>query len=194
VSSPDDEERKLFREAVRGARPLRAPARAPARARPPPPKARFARAEREAVLHESLQLAPELAVGDELSFRRPGVPDTVLRRLRGGHYRIEAETDLHGLNVEQGREQLRAFLKYALARELRCLRIVHGKGLRSGQRGPVLKQTVNSLLRQADPVLAFASARAADGGTGATLVLLGRALKPAQATQSRAPPALRRGR
>jgi DNA-nicking Smr family endonuclease len=68
--------------------------------------------------------------------------------------------------------QLAQFLQYARSQRLACVRIIHGKGLRSGQRGPVLKQTVNTLLRRADPVLAFASARPAAGGTGATLVLL----------------------
>jgi DNA-nicking Smr family endonuclease len=100
------------------------------------------------------------------------VPETVLRRLRRGDYRIEAELDLHGLTLIEARAQLREFLLAATARRLRCLRIVHGKGLRSGQRGPVLKQAVNSLLRRLDLVLAFTSAAMHDGGTGATLVLL----------------------
>ncbi len=113
--------------------------------------------------------------GDELSFRRAGVPETVLRQLRRGLYRIESEIDLHGLTVAEAAAQLHAFLKDAHVRELRCVRVIHGKGLRSGTRGPVLKNTVNTLLRRADPVLAFASARPVAGGTGATLVLLARA-------------------
>jgi DNA-nicking Smr family endonuclease len=138
-------------------------------------RARFARAERAAVLRESLTAGTDLyevQPGDELQFRRPGVPEQVLRSLRRGLYRVEAETDLHGLNASEAAVHLGVFLRDARSRRLRCVRIIHGKGLRSGNRGPVLKNTVNALLRRADAVLAFTSARPADGGTGATLVLL----------------------
>jgi DNA-nicking Smr family endonuclease len=175
VQGPDDDDPELFRKAMRGVRPLAEaekvlPARRRAAAR-----ARFARAERAAVLRESLgPLEPSLDIqpGDALQFRQPGVPETLLRRLRRGEFRVEAEIDLHGLTLEQGQQQLRGFLQDAAARRLRCLRIVHGKGLRSGNRGPVLKNAVNSLLRRADLVLAFTSAGIRGGGTGATLVLL----------------------
>ena len=100
------------------------------------------------------------------------MPETVLRRLRRGDYRIESEIDLHGMTLVEARAALRDFLLAAAARRLRCVRIVHGKGLRSGQRGPVLKNAVNSLLRRVALVLAFTSAAMRDGGTGATLVLL----------------------
>jgi DNA-nicking Smr family endonuclease len=170
----DDDDRHLFRRAMRGVRPLAEEARVPGPRRQRAPRAHFARAERRAVLAESLALHPldDVQPGDELQFRRPGVPETVLRRLRQGVFRVEAVLDLHGFNAGDGARALRAFLREAGARQLRCLRIIHGKGLRSGQRGPVLKQTVSTLLRQADSVLAFASARPRDGGTGATLVLL----------------------
>ncbi|HEX4024470.1 MAG TPA: Smr/MutS family protein [Steroidobacteraceae bacterium] len=180
---PDDEEAALFRRAVQDVRPLKGAGRAPAVRRLPRPRARFARAERAAVLRESLGLgaagAPgtdlyELQPGDELLFRRAGVPETVLRRLRRGHYRVDSEIDLHGLTVADASARLGAFLREARARDLRCVRVIHGKGLRSGTRGPVLKNTVNALLRRADAVLAFASARPVAGGTGATLVLLAR--------------------
>ena len=173
---PDDEDSRLFRDAVRGTRALAGEARAGPRRRRPPPRARFARAERAAVLAESLDVPwPEAGIetGEELGFRRPGVQETVLRRLRRGEYRVESEIDLHGLTVVEARAQLRAFLAEATARRLRCVRIVHGKGLRSGQRGPVIKQTVNALLRRVGAVIAFSSARQVDGGTGALYVLLG---------------------
>jgi DNA-nicking Smr family endonuclease len=174
--SPDEDDASLFRRAMRGVRPLVAEPRAHAARRHRAPRAHFARAERQAVLDESLgpPSGGEVQPGDELLFRRPGVPETVLRRLRQGVFRVEGVLDLHGLNASDGARQLREFLRYARARELRCVRIIHGKGLRSGTRGPVLKQAVNTLLRQADLVLAFASARPRDGGTGATLVLLRR--------------------
>lgn len=178
MDPPNDDELALFRAAMRGVRPLRHARARQATAHPKPPaRARFARAERRAVLAESLQPPGALIdtqPGDELIYRRPGVPDTVIRRLRRGEYRIEAELDLHGLNGRQAGEQLGVFLAHALRRQLRCLRIIHGKGMRSGPGGPVLKKTVNTLLRRAEPVLCFASAHPRDGGTGATLVLLGK--------------------
>jgi DNA-nicking Smr family endonuclease len=174
--SPEDDDASLFRRAMRGVQPLATDGRIHPAKRRRAPRAHFARAERAAVLSESLSapVGTDVQPGDELVFRRPGVPETVLRRLRQGVFRVEAAVDLHGLNAADGARQLRKFLQFALARELRCVRIIHGKGLRSGQRGPVLKQTVNTLLRQANAVLAFASARPGDGGTGATLALLKR--------------------
>lgn len=170
-----DDERDIFREAMRGVRPLSTPERARPAHRKPPARARHTRAERAAVLRESL--APpaadlDIQPGESMQFRQPGVPETVLRRLRRGDYRIDAEIDLHGMRLAEARERLRQFLLAALARRLQCLRIVHGKGLRSGQRGPVIKNAVHSLLRRSEPVLAFTSAAMRDGGTGATLVLL----------------------
>jgi DNA-nicking Smr family endonuclease len=94
--------------------------------------------------------------------------------MRRGSYRIDAELDLHGLTAAQAVGQLALFLQRVRARGLQCVRVIHGKGLRSGQRGPVLKNTVNTVLRRAEPVLAFTSAPPKAGGTGATLVLLRR--------------------
>jgi DNA-nicking Smr family endonuclease len=99
-----------------------------------------------------------------MQYRQAGVPESVLRRLRRREYRIEAEIDLHGMRLAEARVHLREFLLTSLARRLQCLRIVHGKGLRSGQRGPVIKNAVHSLLRRTEPVLATL---ARDGGTGA---------------------------
>ena len=139
------------------------------------PDARFSRADRAAVLRENLDADPAdpaLAPGDELAFHRPPVQATVLRRLRRGEYRVEREIDLHGLTVLEAKAALRAFLLEALEAGVRCVRIVHGKGLRSGHRGPVLKSAVSALLRRTGAVLAFVSARPVDGGTGALYVLL----------------------
>ena len=106
-------------------------------------------------------------------FHRPQIQATVLRRLRRGEYRVEREIDLHGLTVAEAKQELRSFLIRALEQHVRCVRIVHGKGLRSGPRGPVLKAAVNAVLRRTGAVLAFVSARPVDGGTGAVYVLLG---------------------
>ena len=169
-----DEAARLFRDAVRGVKPLAGGVAAVRRPKPRA-RARFTRADRAAVLRESLAPEPSdpaLAGGEELVYRRPGVQPAVVRRLRRGEYRIEREIDLHGLTVAEAKQALRQFLIEALDRQVRCVRIVHGKGLRSGHRGPVLKTAVSGVLRRTGAVLAYVSARPADGGTGALYVLL----------------------
>jgi DNA-nicking Smr family endonuclease len=114
--------------------------------------------------------APSAA--DPLSFRRPGVRDQTLRHLRRGRFPVEDELDLHGLSQVAARDQLADFIASSRHAGLRCVRVVHGKGYRSGARGPVLKIAVNTWLKRHADVLAFTSARAIDGGTGAVYVLL----------------------
>ncbi len=169
-----DAEARLFRDAVRGVKPLGART-------PPPtvpkvrPRARFTRADRAQVLRESLDPQapdPAVAAGDELVFHRPSVQPNIVRRLRRGEYRVQREIDLHGLTVAEAKQALRVFLIGALEAHVQCVRIIHGKGLRSGQRGPVLKSAVSAVLRRSGAVLAFVSARPVDGGTGALYVLL----------------------
>lgn len=174
----DEDDRQAFRDAMRDVRRLHFAPRDPLRKRPPRrPGARFTRADRIAVLADSLAdlrapLAPVVETGEEILYRGPRINETVFRRLRRGHFRVEAELDLHGLNVAQARSELAGFVAAALDADLRVLRIVHGKGLRSGSRGPVLRAIVNDYLQRLSAVLAFASAREVDGGAGACLVLL----------------------
>jgi DNA-nicking Smr family endonuclease len=170
----DDNDASLFRDAVSDVKPLRhdGPAVTPRRR---PGRVRFARADRLAVLDESPQASlaePMVASGDQLSFRRPGVPDSVLRKLRRGEYRVAGELDLHGLTVAQATHVLGEFLSEARARHAGCVRIIHGKGLGSGHRGPVLKSVVSGALKRSSAVVAYVSARPVDGGTGALNVLL----------------------
>lgn len=113
-----------------------------------------------------------VAGGEALSFRRPGVSIRVARRLRRGLYPVEDELDLHGLNQAAARDQLADFIAISRQAGRRCVRIIHGKGYRSGARGAVLKSAVNLWLRRHLDVMAFASARGIDGGTGALYVLL----------------------
>jgi len=173
---PDEEERRAFRDAVRGVQPLRVPARAAPRTRPKPkPRAVFRRRDDAAVLEDSLALSAadlEIETGEELFFRRPGVQDGVMRKLRRGQYQVGAVVDLHGLTMPEAKRELREFLVRSIDRGDRCVRVIHGKGLRSGPRGPVLKIAVNLVLRKNSAVLAFCSARQVDGGTGAIQVLL----------------------
>ena len=170
----DDDDRDAFRRAVADVRPL-PPRRPVAPVARPRPRARFTRAERAEVLRESL-LDPgdpaALESGEHASFRRAGVREDVLRRLKRGQYAVEAEIDLHGLGRHVAHVALRQFLNDCVLRGLRCVRVIHGKGLRSGPGGPVLKHVVNHWLRRFENVVAFASARPVDGGTGAVYVLL----------------------
>lgn len=174
MSESDERDKEIFRAAMREVKRLRQATAQPA-APKPPAQARFTRLDEREVLRESL-LPPAdealLSTGDELIFRRPHVPEAVLLKLRRGFYAVDAEIDLHGLTGAQAKAALRLFIADATQRGLKCVRIVHGKGNRSGPRGPVLKNIVNRWLQHADAVLAFGSARAVDGGSGAVYVLL----------------------
>jgi len=172
-----DEERELFRAAMRGVKPLRQ-----AKAKPPQPRTRLParaasrRADDARVLSDSLQLDPadlDVESGEELLHRREGVPESVLRRLRQGLYAVRDEIDLHGMTQDEARVALAGFLAESMLHGNRCVRVIHGKGRGSGQRGPVLKSAVNRWLRRHGDVRAFCSARRNDGGTGAVYVLLG---------------------
>ena len=169
----EQEDRTLFREAMADVKPLARTGTAPGRGSKPRPEARFTRAGRREALDEVVRGRPGAAPVAGDSFSRPGVAASTLRRLRRGEPRIQAELDLHGLNLAQAQEALREFLLDAHTRQLRCLRIIHGKGLRSGGRGPVLRGWVLAALARHERVLAFVPAPAAGGGSGAVQVLLG---------------------
>lgn len=174
MSGLPENDLELFRTAMRDVQPRPASVVAP-HIRKPSPKARFTRADQQQVLHESLQAEADpalLETGDELSFRREHVPHRVLLKLRRGQYAVVAETDLHGMNAIQARHALAEFIKEAVQHGYGCVRVVHGKGRRSGPRGPVLKNVVNLWLRKCAAVSAFGSARPMDGGSGAVYVLL----------------------
>jgi len=121
---------------------------------------------------EAANLEEAAAGSAALSFHRAGVRIQVMRRLRRGLYPIQDELDLHGQNQAEARDRLADFIARSRDSGRRCVRIIHGKGSRSGGRGPVLKTAVNLWLRRHMDVMAFTSARAIDGGTGAVYVLL----------------------
>ena len=112
--------------------------------------------------------------GDELFFFRPGIQKQTLRKLRRRQLNIEEELDLHGLTVEMARTALSDFLEECHMHSLRCVRIIHGKGIGSENKKPIIKNKVNNWLRQRDDVMAFCSALQNDGGTGAIYCLLKR--------------------
>ena len=163
----------LFREAVRDAIPLESPSRRPPETGSPPPIPVQSLLDIHDALAESLNAADPLAeTGEELLFVRDGLGREVLRKLRRGHWIVQDCLDLHGLNREEARSRLAEFLGACLKRGLRCVRVIHGKGLRSPGREPVLKGKVQRWLAQRDEVLAYCQAPANEGGSGALLVLL----------------------
>ncbi len=113
-----------------------------------------------------------METGEELAYLRPGLGNDVLRKLRRGHWVTQDELDLHGMTRAQAHPLISEFLAGCGKRGLRCVRIVHGKGLRSPNREPVLKGKIRTWLARRDDVLAFCQAPAAEGGAGAMLVLL----------------------
>jgi DNA-nicking Smr family endonuclease len=110
--------------------------------------------------------------GEELQFLRPGLPRLTLRQLRRGRWVIQDEIDLHGLTTAEARPLVAHFLNHCRRAGLRCVRVIHGKGLRSRNREPVLKAKVARWLMQREEVLAFCQARPTEGGAGAVVVLL----------------------
>ena len=173
-SPPEDED---FRAALRGVKPLSKKKKVELRPPAPAPLPRQTRLDEKAVLSESLgPISPDDApdTGDELSF---GARD-VLRKLRRGHWKVQDELDLHGLNRHDALSLTRDFLSGATKRSLRCVRIVHGKGLGSPNRESVLKGILRRWLPQQLEVLAFTQAPAAQGGSGAVLVLLSAKPRP----------------
>lgn len=156
--------------------PLPQPNRAhPAKPPPRPIAQQRVRNERE-VLQEALSDTDPwelgLEAGDELNFLRPGLASDTLRKLRRGNWKLQSELDLHGLTVAEARPALVEFLNYCLRDGLRCVRVIHGKGLGSKNQMPVLKRKVSSWLMQRDEILAFCQARRTEGGGGAVVVLL----------------------
>ena len=123
-------------------------------------------------LSDEFDVETLLDTDDALSFRRPGMGPDVTRKLRKGGWSIQGQVDLHGLRREDAREALVDFIKDATRMGWRCVRVVHGKGLGSPGKTPVLKGKVQSWLIQKQEVLAFVQARPAHGGAGALVVLL----------------------
>lgn len=113
-----------------------------------------------------------LETDEHLSFRRPGIGVDVTRKLRRGDWSIQRQLDLHGLRRDDAREALSLFIREAHKHGIRCVRVVHGKGLGSPGKAPILKSRVHSWLVQKNEVLAFVQAKPADGGAGALVVLL----------------------
>lgn len=183
-------EASLFREAVGDVRPLRDANRVEPFRAPPPPRPIKREEDEQAVLDELLALAEnrgqsrfsrarspgtvpiDIETEDDTMFLRPGLPRDILRKLRRTHWVIQDQLDLHGLTSEEAAGATAAFLAECRRAGTRCVRIIHGKGLRSRGREPVLRGRIRKLLSRRDDVLAFVEPRALHGGSGAVVVLL----------------------
>lgn len=148
----------------------------------PGPKARVAPP--SSSLSDAFERAPP-SLDDTFSrYAQPGVGSDVLRKLSQGHWQIQRSLDLHGLRIEQARDTLALFIRQSQHLGVRCVKVVHGKGLSSPGQTPVLKQKVHNWLVQQSEVLAFVQAQAAEGGAGALVVLLQSKLKSEIGTTS----------
>ncbi|MES2319058.1 MAG: Smr/MutS family protein [Pseudomonadota bacterium] len=179
------QEAGLFRNSLGGVKKIAqsdryVPNASPAVNVPAPARPRTRAEDDAAVLRESLSDAFEVdhLLDDDpsLSFTRAGIGSDVVRKLRKGAWPVQDELDLHGLRRDAARDQLGDFLSRAGKRKLRCVCIIHGKGLGSAGGEPVLRAMVHSWLEQKDDVIAFCAANVDGRSHGALLVLLKAAL------------------
>lgn len=169
-------EQDLFARAIGATKPLRRKAAVPLAPEPPAPIPVQQQLDEQRVLRESLSdefdVTTLLDADDAMSFRRPGINTDVTRKLRAGEWSIQREIDLHGMRSDEARDALGAFVRDAHKQGIRCVRVVHGKGLGSPGKQPVLKAKVQRWLIQKNETLAFVQAKPAEGGAGALVVLL----------------------
>ncbi|MDR0934091.1 MAG: Smr/MutS family protein [Burkholderiaceae bacterium] len=169
-------EANLFRESMGDVTPLNFSNRVVPVTPKPPPIPRQRLADNKAALRQSISdefnVDTLLETDADLSYRKDGIGQDVVRKLRRGHWIIQDELDLHGQRRDEARELLGEFLRRCVFKGLRCVRVIHGKGLGSVNQEPVLKKLVHVWLVQKEEVMAFVQAKAADGGSGALLVLL----------------------
>jgi DNA-nicking Smr family endonuclease len=175
MATPSDDDWD-FRRAVADVQPLAPARRRLPRRTPPPPLPLQSHRDERAALAETLSgevsLDDALDSGVELVYLREGLSRQTLRRLRRGHWVVEDDLDLHGMNRAQAAISVAEFLRRCALRGRHCVRIVHGKGLGSPNREPVLKNKLRKWLMMRDEVLAFCQAPQPHGGSGAVLVLL----------------------
>lgn len=173
--APPLEDIALFYEAVKGTRPIKTNRLVPPVKKPKPLPRQLLKDERQALadsLSDHFFPAHELESGEELLYLRDGQSPVILSKLRRGHWVVQASIDLHGLIADEARLFVSEFISDCKKRNIRCVRIVHGKGLGSRNREPVLKHKLRHWLMQKDEVIAYAQAKPNDGGGGAVIVLL----------------------
>ena len=176
LAEREDRERRLFELAVGPVQALRTARRVQHTPEPLQPQPFQRLLDERSVMREALSddfdVETLLHTDEMLSYRVPRLGPDVVRKLREGRWSIQRQLDLHGLRTDEAREALGRFIREAHQNGLRCVRVVHGKGLGSPGRMPVLKSRVHRWLVQKHEVMAFVQARPADGGAGALVVLL----------------------
>jgi len=174
LKKPSTEDIELFRRSVGPVRRISCDRVRPAH-KPPPPRPRKHPEPDMPEMPDNFSDAYDpgsVNAEETLFFARPGVQQRQLQRFRRGQLSSAAELDMHGMTTATARSELMAFIAHCSAQRIRCARIIHGKGYGSGGAAPVLKNRLNSWLRQHHDVLAFSSAQARHGGSGALYVLL----------------------
>ena len=180
TTDPDD--LNLFRQAIKGARPIKVDQADTGKPRADSARIKIARKlavqpdNRLRVDGLSDQFVIDVLPEEELAWAANGVQESQLRKLKGGQIPFEGSIDLHGMTVEKARELLWEFLAEANRMEIRCVRVTHGKAQRKDGRNPILKSHVNTWLRQHNRVLGFTSCIPRHGGTGSVYVLLKRTM------------------
>ena len=174
MSSKDNDDKTLFKQSLDGVKPLQqnkiAPYRKPASTRP---EQRIADDQR--VMQELLEASDELSSvnsGDELRYLQEGYSPRLLKKLRRGEYSIQDQLDLHGLIATEAKQETHRFINDCALDKVRAVRIIHGKGLNSRDKIPVIKRLLVSWLSKNKHVIAVCSSPKHDGGGGAVYVLL----------------------
>lgn len=174
-SAEGEDDAALFRREMQGVAPARPTNRVTHPASPPPPVPVQRLEDERAVLEELSRLAAgadDIEIEEDHAYLRPGLPREVLRKLARLHWVVQDELDLHGLTGDEAALATARFLAEGVRRGLRCLRVIHGKGLGSVNREPVLKGRIRKLLARKSEVLAYCEPPPAHGGGGAVIVLL----------------------
>lgn len=172
-----DDDRSMFRDAVGDVKPVTTGNKRQPDKKPPSVTAKMQHNDNKAVMRELMEDFQDvdlLETGEHLAWTAPGIQRSELKKLKSGKYAIQSELDLHGLTREQAKSAVTEFIREARAKELRCVRIIHGRGRKNPEQAPVLKRAIDAWLSHHKQVLAYCSAREHDGGTGAVYVMLRR--------------------
>lgn len=168
MANGTEQDAALFREAVGAVTPLAEQNRIP----PPSPstQTRVRQTSSHATIADTLS---DFSNGESPdSFLRNGLSRLTLRKLRRGTFALEDTLDLHGYQTDAARRLLQEFLHEAHRLQLRCVLVIHGKGMNSRGGEAVLRVLTRNWLAQHPQVLAFCEAEANLGGSGAVMILL----------------------
>ncbi|MGR9073242.1 MAG: Smr/MutS family protein [Gammaproteobacteria bacterium] len=173
-----EDDKELFRKSIGKVRPMKTDKPFVNLGKNPPPYPREKTVDYAEKIDTSFDAVRDvLYPGDLLSFHVPGIQKSVLKKLRKGFFGVDAELDLHGLTGLEAENRLLKFLHDCAVNGDHCVHIIHGKGFRSPDNRPVLKNLIDEQLRRHRDVLAFCSCPPRDGGAGAVYVLLRRSDK-----------------